>query len=331
MCYARAYPWSVTDRILLHDGAAERLDAELSRARIVPPLHLSQVMDCLQPVAQVRRMTAAAVTVMMRHEVSFSILTKSADGPRWLVKQLPDLVGYPFWRLAFTIEAPPAKQPVTSPVASPIEARLATLAEMASRGIEVGARTDPFVVGLVEPEEELWLLDRIAAAGVKHLISAAGCFNRLSMERLTEAIRASRWSALAGRVAQAYGATPTRLAGDGRGQRFMLTRPRLAVLHTWLRAEAAARGMTYSVCLELPAAYDSPGLKHCEASANEHVHVRGTDGRLHPVGCAGDCRRHCPAPHDPPCGEPRMRTEYPLRRATMGIGARKGEAQRRLF
>jgi len=331
MCYARAYPWSVTDRVVLHVGAAERLDAELSRARIVPPLRLSQVVDCLQPVAEVRRMTAAAVAVMMRHQVSFSILTKSADGARRLVNDAPDLLGYPFWRCAFTIEAPPTKQSVTSPGASPIEARLETLADMASRGVAVGARTDPFIVGLVESEEELWLLDHIAAAGVKHVISAAGCFNRLSMSRLMDAIRASRWSRLAGRVAAAYGASPARLSGDGRGRRFMLTRSRLAALHAWLRAEAETRGMTYSVCLELPAEYDSRGLKHCEAAPNEHVHVRGADGRLHPLACAGDCLRYCPDRGNPPCGEPRMLSEYPLRRATMGIGARNADAQPGLF
>jgi DNA repair photolyase len=330
MCYARAYPWSVSDRIVFHADAPQKLDRELSRARIVPPLHLSQVIDCLQPVPEVRALTKAAVAVIMRHQVSFSILTKSADGARELVRDLPDLLDYPFWRLALTIEAPPQKQSVTSPGASPIRARLETLADIAARGIAVGARTDPFVVGLIEPEEQLWLLDQIAQTGAKHVISAAGFFNHLSMNRLLEAIRGSRWPHLAERVAAAYGATPERLARGGRGRPFRLTQTQLVALHRWLRTETEARGMTYSVCLELPRAHDSPGLKHCEASSREHVHVR-RDGRLHPLPCAGDCLRYCPNADDRPCGEPRMLTEYPLQRSTMGIPSPQRIGQPELF
>lgn len=332
MCYARAYPWSVCDRIALHQNVAEKLDRELRRARIVPPLHLSQVIDCLQPVPEVRRMTREAVTVIVRHQASFSILTKSADGALQLVREIPDLAGYPWWIIAFTIEAPPPKQAVTSPGASPIQARLEALAQLAARGIEVGARTDPFIIGLVEPEEQLWLLDQIAAAGAKHVISAAGVFNRLSMTRLLEAIRRSPWSRAARRVAAAYGAAAQRPGQARPGRQFRLPRRRLIALHSWLRREAERRGMTYSVCLELPRQYDSPGIHHCEGSARERVHVRGQDGRLHPLPCGGDCLRWCPDASNPPCGEPRMLSEYPLRRSTMGVeGAAPGARQAALF
>jgi DNA repair photolyase len=187
MCYARAYPWS-QDAPALYANTPEKLAQELSLLELCPPLYLSQVTDPLQPERSVRELTAQVVEVALSYEVPFHIITKSGEGVLWLLGRVPELAHYERWWLALTIEAPPEKQPLTSPGASPVWERLKALETCAKLGVFVAVRTDPAIWGLVREEDEIWILDHARDAGARHIISAMGHFNRLSFSRLLEAL-----------------------------------------------------------------------------------------------------------------------------------------------
>lgn len=313
MCYARAYPWSEEQRLAIHSNVAEKVERELDEAAVVFPLYISQITDCLQPVAEVRALTLGLVRLGMRLGVSFRLVSRSGDGLRWLLSEAPELADYPRWAVSVTVDAPPGKDLVLSPGASPVEERLAAMKELVAVGVSVTGRTDPFIVGFVTREEQLWLLREIAATGAKHVVSSAGAYNDLSMGRLLCAIETSKFAGRAELVMSAYGVSET-ARGEGRGaNQYRLRLQDRIELHRWMRREVEALGMTYGVCLEMPKEYDSPGIPHCEGSDSLKVCVREA-GALRPIECWGDCLRSCPDPEEPPCGHPEFGEEYPYRK-----------------
>ncbi|OIN98336.1 hypothetical protein AUJ66_01175 [Candidatus Desantisbacteria bacterium CG1_02_38_46] len=326
MCYARVYPWSIDDRIVIYKNLPQKIDEELSRAKIMPPLYLSQVSDVLQPVREVREITCEVIKVILKHNVSFHIVTKNAEGALELIQKIPSLIKYPFWYLAMTIESTPEKQKITSPFASKIESRLRALKILHKQGIMVSARTDPCILGLLGKNEILWLIEKIRQTGVKHIVSSTGFFNRTSMARLLLAIKESRFASLASRVAHIYEFCEDRInsyrvptSQEWAGKRFWAPVELRKKFHRWLRREAESRSMTYAICLELPRSYDSPELPHCEGCPNNYVHIK-RNGKFYPVDeCFGDCMRSCPDRNKPPCGKPILLTQYPYKSTTLHL------------
>jgi DNA repair photolyase len=309
MCYARAYAWSCAGPAL-YENTAEKLARELAQIELCPPLYISQVTDPLQPVAEIRELTAQVVAVAMRYGVPFHLLTKNGEGVLWLLKRLPQLRSYPRWWLAMTIEAPPAKQRVTSPGASPIEERLRAVEACAQAGVFVVVRTDPAIWGLVREEDEIWILDHARDSGARHLISALGHFNRLSFARLRAALRAAGLREEEAEVRRFYG--PGGEEGFFRAGTIRAPLPLRAQFHQFMRDEAEKRGMTYAACLEMGREWDSPGLPHCEAAPQGNLARKVAPGRFEPIpGCYADCLRGCPDPSGPPCGRPALLERYP--------------------
>lgn len=323
MCYARVYPWSIEDRIVIYKNLPQKIDEELNEAKIMFPLYLSQVSDVLQPVKEVRGILFEIIRVVLKHKVSFHIVTKNAEGALELIEKIPELIKYPYWYFAMTIESTPQKQKITSPFASTIENRLRVLKILHKQGITVSARTDPCILGLIGKSEILWLIEKIRNAGVKHIVSSTGFFNKLSMLRLLETIRKTKFASLASRVANIYGFCENKLDSYWEGKRFWAPIELRRKYHKWLRREVECRGMSYAICLELPRSYDSPGLAHCEGCANNYVHIK-RNGRFYPVEkCFGDCLRSCPDRKTPPCGKPELLTQYPYKPGTLGLRKRK--------
>ena len=197
MCYARVYPWSIEDKIVIYRNLPQKIDEELNRAKIMPPLYLSQVSDVLQPIKEVREITYDIIRVILKHNVSFHVVTKNAEGALELIHKIPKLIKYPFWYLAMTIESTPEKQKITSPFASTIENRLRTLKILHNDGVMVSARTDPCILGLLNKSEILWLIERIRQTGVKHIVSSTGFFNKTSMARLLASIKETEFAPFA--------------------------------------------------------------------------------------------------------------------------------------
>lgn len=316
MCYARAYPWS-RDSPSYYTNTPEKLAWELDQMAICPPLYLSQVTDPLQPSPEVRKLTAQVVEVTIRYGVPFHIITKSGDGVLWVLQRVPELLRYPYWWLSITIEAPPQKQRLTSPGASPVEERLKAVERCSKEGIFVVVRTDPAIWGFLGEEDELWILDHAQNAGAHHIISALGHFNRLSFSRLVEALQASGFKREAEEVQRIYGR-------GGKGPEFLQRAAIQAPLplrqefHRFMRAEAEKRGMTYGVCLEMGREWDSPGIPHCEAAPQGRMAKKTPSGRFELLlDCYGDCLRRCPNPGAPPCGRPELLRQYPFRFTTL--------------
>jgi DNA repair photolyase len=315
MCYARAYPWS-QDAPALYVNTAEKLAAELAEVEICPPLYLSQVTDPLQPLPEVRELTARVVEVAIRFGVPFHIITKNGEGVLWLLHRVPGLSQYPRWWLTITIEAPPKKQRITSPQASPVEERLRAAEVCAKAGVFVAVRTDPAIWGLVREEDEVWLLDHARDAGAKHIISALGHFNRLSFTRLLAALHSAGCHKEAEEVRRFY--------GSGGNEGFFQAgtiRAHLPVrekFHRFMREEAERRGMTYASCLEMGREWDSPGIPHCEAAPQGRLAKKGPSGKFELLpDCYADCLRSCPNPSAPPCGRPELSYEYPFSFTTL--------------
>lgn len=317
MCYARAYPWS-EEEPALYVNTPEKLDRELSRVEICPPLYISQVTDPLQPLREARELTARVVEVAMRHGVPFHIITKSGEGVLWLLRRVPALSDYPRWWLSMTIEAPPWKQPVTSPGASPVEERLKAVEECTRLGVYVSVRTDPAIWGFVREEDEIWLLDRACDAGAKHIISAMGHFNRVSMSRLLSALEGAGFRREAEEVRRIYARGEEEEAWPVKAATLRAPLPLRRYFHSFMRREAESRGMTYAVCLEMGREWDSEGIPHCEAAPQGTMVRKGPEGKFEPIeGCYADCLRKCPHPSDPPCGRPELLLQYPFKFSTL--------------
>jgi len=312
VCYARAYPWSIVDRVLIYKNTPEKLEAELKKARIVFPIYISQITDALQPIKELREVLKEVVKIILRYRLSFHIVTKSADGPLWLLKEIPELYEYPFWYISITVEATPEKQRVTSPKASPINDRLKTLKILHSQGVAITARTDPTIIGFIEPEELFSIIEKLKGCGVKHIVGSTGYFNKVSMQRFLRALNNSEWRDRVKTVAQNYRFDPSLIDRYPENKVFRIPYPERIRFHTLVKKEVERLGLTYAVCQELPAKYDSKGILYCEGVERNWVHIK-RKGRFEPINCVGDCLRSCPNPENPPCGEPAFLYEYPYK------------------
>lgn len=310
ICYARAYPWSDPDTIVIYHDIPERLKAEIESSWLLFPFYLSQITDPLQPIDEVRALTLRIVQLLIDCGLSFRIVTRSSDGLRWLVRMIPDLASYPYFFVELTVESGNEKVVVTSPDAPPIPDRLDAIAQLTGLGIEVVARIDPIIIGLIDEEDLDSLIGAIGSTGASHIISSTGYFNHRSMKRLLMRMRECGYQDRIHRVVKAYRYHP-----GAKRRRFTTSLQFRKRFHRELRAKVEAKGMTYSVCQELPHEYDSPDLATCEGSRRNPVQIRIGE-RFEPLPCYGDCLC-CPRPDDPPCGEPRLQQEYPYRTATL--------------
>lgn len=297
----------------------DKLDEELSRARVVFPLYLSQVTDPLQPIPEVLEIAFRVVRIIIRHRLSFHLVTRSPEGIYRLIEEIPELPQYPYWFVAMTVEAPPEKQVVTSPGAPGIVDRLRALKWLNSLGVATVGRTDPTILGLLTRADLEWLIGELKDAGVSHIIASTGYFNRVSMVRLLSSIEGSRWAGRERAVARIYRFDRKDCFPGCRI--FRASWHTRVGFHRWLRSKVEEKGLTYAVCQELPRRYDSPGIPTCEGVPKNFVHLRRGRG-FEPIGCFGDCLRSCPNPATPPCGNPDLLTHYPYRLKDLGISRR---------
>uniref|UniRef100_A0A7V3VUZ3 Radical SAM protein n=1 Tax=candidate division WOR-3 bacterium TaxID=2052148 RepID=A0A7V3VUZ3_UNCW3 len=314
MCYARAYAWSEPEKIRIYKNLPEKLEVEIKRLRIAFPFYLSQITDPLQPVHEIRNFTYRVIKILISYHLSFRVVTKCAEGVREMIQNIPELISYPEWFLEMTIESTPEKQVVTSPFASKIVDRISVLKFLNDIGVEAVCRTDPTILGLIEPYDLLWLLERIKDSGVQHIIASTGYYNKSSMENLINRMKMTKFKDRIPKVIEYYNYDPSSTR-----KRFSAPIELRKKFHKWFREKVEEFGLKYAVCQELPKDYDSKDLISCEGSRRNPVHIRDEKGNFVPIGCAGDCLRYCPDMENPPCGAPVLRTEYPYREKTIQI------------
>ncbi|MEO0106807.1 MAG: hypothetical protein ABIL70_00490 [candidate division WOR-3 bacterium] len=312
ICYARAYVWSEPNKIKIYQNLPNKLNMEIQNLRIVFPLYLSQITDPLQPISEIRKLTFQIIRIIISYRLSFRVVTKCAEGVRELIKEIPELINYPYWFLEMTVETTPQKQVITSPNASKIKERLGAMKFLIDLGIEVVCRTDPTILGIIEPADLFWLIERIKNAGVKHIIASTGYFNKISMENLLLSLKRTKFKDRIKRVIEYYNYHP-----DSIRKRFMVDIDTRKKFHRWFKNKVEEKGLTYAVCQELGREYDSNGIPTCEGSRRNPVHIRIEKNKFIPIDCSGDCLRFCPNSKSPPCGVINLKTEYPFRYQTI--------------
>lgn len=304
-CYARdaVYSRNQGGAPSFYTGLAERVERELDRLRICPPVSLSNATDPCQLVPPLREEVRRLAGMLLDRGVSLGVITK-AD-PSFLL-DLPGFSANPRVSVALTVEGPPEILKIISPGAPSCDRRLEALRNVAGARVPVMARIDPVFPHLYEAvygsgwmgELEI-LVDRLSGAGARHVVSSTGTLNSRARQRIHDVIRVhSRSSAEAFlrdyRYDRAY---------SGQGYRW-LKGARLD-FHRRLRSICEEKGMTYAVCIELDAPEaDSPGLPHCETFAAPFC-LRDAAGHFHPLeDCTANCYRNCRDLSEPPCGQP---------------------------
>lgn len=313
ICYARAYPWSKENEVVIYKNLIEKLRKEIKDAYRLFPIYLSQVTDPLQPIKEIKNFTKEIVSLLMEYNLSFGIVTKSAAGPLSLLKELPALQEYPYWFLTITIEATSEKQIITSPLASKIRDRFRTVNYFNKIKVPAVVRIDPTILGIMEKKDLIYLIDRAQEAGSPHIIGSTGYFNKISILRVAEKIKQSKFSSRLKTFFSYYRFDPERIDAYPEKKRFTVPLSLRVRFHIWLKKEVERRGMTYAVCQELPRAYDSKNIPSCEGAKNIFVHIKNLQGKFQPIPCHGDCLRFCPNRENPPCGYPKFPDEYPFR------------------
>lgn len=307
MCYARAYSWSIPNKIIIYRNLIEKLSDEIDRLNIAFPFYLSQVTDPLQPIKKIREMTFQIIKILIGKRLSFKIVTKSADGVKELIDNNKELLKYPYWFLEMTVESTPEKQTITSPKASPIKERIKMVKYLTEKGIEVIGRTDPTVLGLIDWEDLEWLIDNLKKVGVKHIIASCGYYNPTSMENLLNRIRNSIFKERIKKIINYYDYNP-----NLKKRKFLAPLKIRIEFHKKLKNLCERNGLTYAVCQELPKEYDSQNLLSCEGSKKNFVHIK-VNKEFIPINCCGDCLRSCPNLKNPPCKMPIFQKEYPYK------------------
>jgi DNA repair photolyase len=322
-CYAREAvfsrpPTGVTE---IYSNLPELVERDLARLRLCPPVLISNTTDPCQNIPQLRAQVGRLVEVLLRHEVSFGIITK---GDARFLLGVPGFAEHERAFVAVTIEGPAEVLALLSPRAPGFEQRMAVVADLAAAGVPTSVRLDPVFPHLFQAlYGDGWfghverLLAAFAAAGCRHVVGGTGRLSkrraRMSADGLSLHERLRR--IIAGVSAPAAEALVSEYAyergGTSAGYRWR-SDLRLA-FHRRVREVCHRLGMTYATCQEHPAAEsDSPGLPNCEGFALPFVR-RGEDGRFRPIaGCTADCHDHCRG-DDPPCGQPSLVKPGPFR------------------
>jgi len=148
-------------------NAAEVLARQIRRAK-PGNIVFSTVTDPYQPLERKYQITRACLEVLTAYDFPISILTKSDLVLRDLdlLRRLRDI------EVGFTIATLDEEaRRVLEPRASPVPARLATLAELAEAGIKTWAFCGPLLPFLSDGEEQIdALFGELTKAGVSHII-----------------------------------------------------------------------------------------------------------------------------------------------------------------
>jgi DNA repair photolyase len=310
-CYARGYRWSAhpekTNEVGYYINIAEKLEEELSKMTLCPPLYLSATTDVFQPINEIIQSTLETIKTIMRFGVSFHVVTRSKLVRKML--EIPGFASYPYFFLEMSVETiDDEKRKTLSPNSTTIRERIETLRLFASKRFYTVMRIDPVIFGYSDKRDEILQLLQVASEnGVKHIITSTTRFDAQGMQAVKDRLIREGKEKAYQRIKESY------IHEEGW---LRVPKKKREEFHINLRTEAEKLGMTYAVCTELDRSYDSWSIPHCEGSPNSHMMVRDSEGRFRPV-CYADCFRGCPNQEKPPCGTPQLAVEYPYNIRTL--------------
>jgi DNA repair photolyase len=302
-CYAKGYPWSRSKRsIEVYENTPELLDAELSSVAICPPLYFCAVTDPFQPLDLVCDTSLRSMRVAVKHDVYFTIVTKSDLVLRILETSWRN---YERLRVSFTCESINSKKLHALGKAPSAFRRLGAIEELVSDGVDVVARVDPIISGFTDDHDELTeLFEALSSIGVRNVTISTGTFNARVFGTLLSGIGSSPFSDSVAQVRAKYALK------EGNYVLGLVDR-----LNLYKLVESLCRNyeMTLSICLEQ---VDPASFRLTQCTTLGKLTVRDKRGHFTPV-CNGDCLTACPDKNTPPCQNKKLATEYPYKWTTL--------------
>jgi len=307
----------------VYSGLAEKVERELDRLTLAPPISISNVTDPCQPVPELRAEVSRLVSLLIKKGVWFYVTTKG--DPRFLL-DVPGFAGCARKFVSMTVEGPKEMVDLLSPRAASFDLRMSGIADLSAAGVDVGVRLDPFLPHLAQAvygrrwkDKVRALLSTFCQSGARHVISSTGRFWSkraagtksawANVHRIVKGI--SPDAALAMQREYVYDSSCT-------AKGYLLRRDIRLALHREFRDMAEETGMTYAVCQELPfGAADSAGIPHCERFPMSFTR-KVFGGSFQPIdGCTAYCHRDCSGKKDPPCGRPSLAKPGPFTRSEL--------------
>jgi DNA repair photolyase len=302
-CYAKGYPWSRSGRsIEVYENTPELLDAELSSVAICPPLYFCAVTDPFQPLNLVYNTALRSMSIAVKHDVYFTIVTKSD-----LVLKILDAnwLDYQRFRVSFTCESINEKKlHVLSKAPSALK-RFRAIEQLVNAGVDVVARVDPIISGFTDDHDELTeLFERLNSIGIRNVTISTGTFNGRVFNRLTSRIENSPFSDLVTQIRAKYALK------EGNYSLSFVDRLKL---YRQVESLCGKYEMTLSICVEH---YDPALFRPTKCTTLGKLTVRDKRGHFTPI-CNGDCLTSCPNKAAPLCRNKTLATEYPYKWGTL--------------
>jgi DNA repair photolyase len=301
-CYAKGYPWSRSGPIEVYENTPELLDAELNSLSICPPLYFCAVTDPFQPLGLVYGTSLRSMNVAVKHNVYFTIVTKSD----FVLKILDtNWFDYKRLRVSFTCESINQKKLHVLSKAPAAFKRLRAIEQLLNVGVDVVARVDPIISGFTDDHDELTeLFETLNSIGIRNVTISTGKFNARVFNRITSSIEDSPFSDLVAQIRAKY---PLK-----EGNHSLSFADRLE-LYKQVESLCEKYDMTLSICLEQ---YDPELFRPTQCTTLGKLTVRDDRGRFTPI-CDGDCLNACPDKTAPLCQNKKLALEYPYKWGTL--------------
>ncbi len=298
-CYAKSYPWScLGSAIQVFQNTPELLDTELSTIRTCPPLYFCAVTDPFQPLGLVSDTALRAMSVAVKHNVFFTVVTKSN-----LVLRILETCWYDYERFRVSITCESINDTKLSAVSNAPSAvkRLAAMQELIDAGVDVVARVDPIIAGFTDDRNELReLFEALSSIGVRNVTISTGTFRTNTFGKLISQLFLSPDRDSIHRIKALYALE---------GGNYKLGLANRVNLYRFVDSLCARHGMTLSICQEQ---VDPLLFRRTPCTTLGLLSVRDQCGRFSPL-CRGDCLAACPDQDAPPCGNKELATQYPYK------------------
>lgn len=179
-CYATSYIGRKPSMPKKH--FLRRLKHDLSRINKSLVIEMSTSSDPYPPIESWMMLTRKTLELLVKHRVKILITTKSNIVARDadLLLKTPSAI----MLTITTINDEIARK--LEPGAPPPSKRIATIKELAAKKLPVGVRIDPIIPGLNDdPQEIKELIEEIADAGAKHIVTSTYKLRWDSFRRMT--------------------------------------------------------------------------------------------------------------------------------------------------
>jgi DNA repair photolyase len=302
-CYAKSYPWSYSgNAIEVYQNTPELLDAELSGIRTCPPLYFCAVTDPFQPLDLVFDTALRSMSIAVKHNVFFTVVTKSDLVLQILETKWRD---YERFRVSVTCESINDKKLRVLSNAPAAFKRLAAIEELIDTGVDVVARVDPIIAGYTDDRDELCeLFEALNSIGIKSVTISTGTFRKSTFDRLTSRIYLRQDCDSVDQMKALY-------VLEGRYHKLDLAN-RLD-LYRFVDSLCGRYCMTLSICQEK---VDPLLFRATRCTTLGQLTVKDQCGHFTPR-CRGDCLAVCPDKDTPPCANKKLAMQYPYKWSTL--------------